>query len=440
MIKTLRAPESAHSRYSASGAHRWGNCPGSIALSEGKEDKGSKYAIEGTAAHALAADCLSNAGLSASDYLGVVVEVEQSGELHRVTVDSDMATHVQTYVDLVRSLAADGDLLVEQTVDYSEALGLPEGEGVGTSDTVVFGPSEIAVVDLKYGRGEEVEAVDNDQLLLYLAGAKPLAEALGGAPDADLRAIISQPRVSSEPSSWSVPTSAMRARLAELRQAVVLAEEARTPEVRRDPERMAKYLTPGEKQCRWCKAKATCPALATAVKQAVSGSPPVTGDAFAQFDPVPLSAADVVPPTSDSEEVVLSHMMHVAPLVESWLSAVRSEVERRLLDGRPVAGFKLVQGRAGSRKWTNEDEVEERLKKFRLKIEEMYDLKLISPTTAEKRSKEGIIGPRQWQALQPMIARAEGGLSVAPESDKRPAVSRAPVADAFAEFDASSLV
>lgn len=44
----------AHAKLSPSSAERWMSCPGSVALNEGKEDRGSSYAAEGTAAHELA--------------------------------------------------------------------------------------------------------------------------------------------------------------------------------------------------------------------------------------------------------------------------------------------------------------------------------------------------------------------------------------------------
>ena len=74
---------------------------------------------------------------------------------------------------------------------------------------------------------------------------------------------------------------------------------------------------------------------------------------------------------------------------------------------------------------------------MRLKVEEMYDLKLISPTTAEKLAKAGTIGPRQWPKLQEIIEQPEGKASVAPVSDKRPALKIAAVEDEFADETAS---
>src|SRR5690606_11631223 len=106
------------------------------------------------------------------------------------------------------------------------------------------------------------------------------------------------------------------------------------------------------------------------------------------------------------ERIATSDNAHIASLmphldmIESWCKAVRRRVESELLAGRPVPGYKLVEGRRGARQWTNQEEAESALKTMRLKVEEMFDLKLISPTTAEKLHKAGKLGPRQWQRLQ----------------------------------------
>jgi hypothetical protein len=68
---------------------------------------------------------------------------------------------------------------------------------------------------------------------------------------------------------------------------------------------------------------------------------------------------------------------------------------------------------------------------MRLKVEEMYDLKLISPTTAEKLAKAKTIGPRQWKTLQEGITRSEGAMHVTPDSDPRLALVLTKVADEF---------
>ena len=110
---------------------------------------------------------------------------------------------------------------------------------------------------------------------------------------------------------------------------------------------------------------------------------------------------------------------------------MRGRAHDELEHGRDVPGYKLVAGKRGARQWTDEAQAEQLLKTFRLKQEEMYDFKLISPTSAEKLAKAGVIGPRQAPKLQALIVQKDGKPHVAPLSDKREALSVRPVADDF---------
>ncbi len=89
--------------------------------------------------------------------------------------------------------------------------------------------------------------------------------------------------------------------------------------------------------------------------------------------------------------------------------------------------MKLVTGKLGNRAWGNETEAEATLKGFRLKREEMYSMKLISPTQAEKLIKKD--NPRRWTKLESLITRAEGKPVVTLESDPRPALVLTPEND-----------
>jgi hypothetical protein len=174
-----------------------------------------------------------------------------------------------------------------------------------------------------------------------------------------------------------------------------------------------KYV-PSEKGCQWCRAKAICPALRTSVMD--------------DFD-------TVVPETADQDD--LARVMANANLIEGWVKAVRAEVERRLLAGEPVTGYKLVQGKRGNRMWVNPDDAEAALKAMRIKHDQMYDYKLASPTTIEKLAKAEEIGPRQWAKIQALITQSEGQPSVAPESDKRPALVTSAAASDFDDVTSS---
>lgn len=405
-----------HARLSPSSAERWMTCPGSVALCDAIQDVGSEYADEGTAAHFLAAACLSS-GLHPSEFLGQSIVVDKAGgtgfdaENGQYEVDVDMAGHVNHYVQAVRAHAKDCQLLA---VEVAVPIGVFTGEegAAGTADAItVTAGGELQVHDLKYGQGVKVSAERNKQLLLYALGANNLYNM---AYEYDrVRVFIHQPRVSPTASEWSCS----------LEDLAVFAEEV----ARASAEVFAgsDLLEPSEDACRWCRAKTQCPALTAVVQEMTS----------LDFDDLakPL-AVEIGGPT-------LGNQMRAVPLVEQWCKAVRAEVERELFAGNPVDGFKVVQGRRGDRAWADKDEAEKLLKDvFRLKVEEMYDLKLISPTSAEKLAKAGTIGPRQWKKVEALVTRADGKPSVAPESDPRPALVLQATVDDFDRVEEEDLL
>ena len=412
----------AHSKFSASAASRWMACPGSMVLEVGTADSSSIYADEGTAAHEVAAMCL-NEKRNAVAYVGRIIQVGKRA----IEVTDDMADHVQTYVDNIRDYAKGSDsLLVEVRVNYAARLAVAKEEGFGTSDVVILHGDEIQVHDLKFGRGEEVDAENNVQMMLYALGALDEYDGLAG-DFSRVRMVIHQPRIKRAPSEWSCSVEDLVKFAATARSAactVANAEAEKDRQVLLDV-----YVRPGEKQCRWCKAKATCPSLRREALDGMTDKQPATPEEFADMTLLPIGDAGM-----HADTAWLAAMMAKADLIEGWLTAVRAEVERRLLSGTPVAGYKVVQGKMGNRSWTSKAEAEETMKGMRLKLDEMYDYSIISPTAAEKLLAKD--SPRRWSKLQALIQRTEGKPSVAPLSDKRPALEMKPVADDFAEVQA----
>lgn len=410
----------AHARLSPSSAHRWMRCPGSLSLEQTYPDTSSEFADEGTAAHELAAIAL-RLDNNASAYLGRVIEVNG----RTFEVDEDMAANVQIYLDNVRQYADGHELMIEQRVEFSDTIGVPDS--FGTSDAVILtnDGEELQVHDLKYGRGVKVDADENEQLMLYALGVLNEFGMVGEFKR--VRMVIHQPRLS-HLSEWDCSVEDLRAFGETARKAADRA--IKIIEVGSEPI----DFTPGEKQCRWCKAKAGCSALRNDVANSVAAT------AVAPASPAEFQTLYVDTPREFDTEEWLSACMSKVDLIDGWCKAVRAEVERRLLAGQSVSGYKVVEGRRGARKWTDEKVAEEVLKSMRVKHEQMYEYSLISPTTAEKLAKSEVIGPRQWPKLKDLIVQTNGKPSVAHVSDKRPALVITATVDEFADETAEGLV
>lgn len=414
----------AHAKFSPSAAHRWLSCPGSMIMEKDIANTSSAHADEGTAAHFLASECLER-DRNATDFLNCFIVIkkgnaewdQEAAETRSgFMVDLEMAEFVQKYVDAVRSQAEGNELLVEQRVNFSSFIDAENA--FGTGDAIIIGQTEIQIHDLKYGRGVKVDAEGNEQLKLYALGALSDFGMFGDFTHA--RLVIHQPRLGHVSESVvTIEDLYDFAHRAKSTVQMIKAIDAGTALFQEKD-----MLNPGEKQCHWCKAKATCPALTKAVIETVAG----------EFDD--LSACDLEAELKQAAEDVPQHenqmlakLYAALPLIESWSKAVAEAVSSKLHSGEQVPGYKLVQGRAGNRAWANAEDAEQVLKGMRLKVEDMYDLKLISPTNAEKLQKAGVIGPRQWSKVQDLIVRPDGKPTVAPESDKRPALDINPLND-----------
>lgn len=441
-----------HAFLSPSGAAAWMRCNAKPYRERDFPDQGNESADEGTAAHFLLDQCLVQ-NVDAEHFTGLRIKTEDGKtEFHTsgaYPVGPDMTREIQKVLDLARCEAEGATIYPEQQLPIDQFTG--EAGATGTADMVIVRGKTIWVRDLKYGRGVQVFAEGNEQLLIYGGAALDEFDVAGECDTLVL--CIDQPRLNHF-DTWTLSVAEARELLEKIKLTAIYILEA--------PEELE--AVPGEKQCRFCKASATCPERTAFTVEAIVGEFVDLGKGFVQVSMIQaekllaqsfgvkpkdveyddLGTFTVKKPSirpaleaaterlTTAEDERLATLMDAADMIEGFAKAVRAEVERRLLKGEFTdARYKLVEGRQGARSWKDEEVAEAELKKMRLKVDQMYDFKLISPTTAEKVLKEA--NPRKWSKLQPLIGRSDGKPSVAPASDKRPALNLA-IAEQFEEL------
>ncbi len=374
----------AHATLSASGAHRWMRCPGSVRMEDGIERPSSVFAAEGTAAHTFAEECLRK-GYSADQLIGEIFEG------HEATLE--MAEYVQEYLDFVRSI--EGNLVIEQRVDFSPwAPG-----GFGTADAIVLNDGTIHVIDLKYGKGVRVEADENYQAMLYGLG---VINDFGALFDIKrLVLTIVQPRLDH--------VSEKEISVEDLLAWGTLVVEAAQATIGDDTQ-----LVPGKTQCRFCAAKDRCPALAETNLKLINNG-------FETYEkPGQRKQLDVLLP--EQIALILNNIDGVA----SWAKSVEAYAQELLENGETVPGYKMVTGRS-FRKWSDEEAASKALVR-KLTKKKAFTEKLISVAQAEK-----ILG-KEHKLIKDYAFKPEGKPTIAHESDKREAISTN-IADGFDVID-----
>jgi hypothetical protein len=163
---TDKTTPEAHARLSPSGAKKWFACPGSLTMEAPFPNKSSTHSDDGTAMHDVAARYLTE-HTRASSYVGQWIKVSNKGEPDRkVQFDDDMADLTQGYVDYVRTLAIGHELYVEQKLEFSKFVGVPDQFGTTDAGIVNYDQGELMVIDLKTGH-RPVDVSENVQLSVY---------------------------------------------------------------------------------------------------------------------------------------------------------------------------------------------------------------------------------------------------------------------------------
>ena len=381
----------AHALLSPSAAHRWINCTAAPRLEANVPDSGSSYAAEGTLAHAYCA-------MKLKEFLGFDIsdEVAEIAELDSQYHTGEMDEYTDTYKTIVlekynaaRANVSDAQLLIETRLDFSNYI----PDAFGTADAIIIADGTMEVIDFKYGKGVRVSAYRNPQMMIYALGAY---DRFNFEYKIDrVRMTIVQPRIDNL-SEFELSVSDLLAWTDEV--LIPKANEAYGENG---------VQVPGD-WCQFCKVKNICRVLTQKCTGAASEHP----------DPKLLSP-----------EELATDVLPLLATVKTWLAGVEDYALQQALSGVQLPGWKIVEGRS-VRKITDQEAAAVALNKAGYKTAEIYKPQELRTIT----ELEKLVGKKQFAAIcSDYIEKPQGKPTLAPESDKRPAID--PVADDFKDIN-----
>lgn len=300
-----------------------------------------------------------------------------SDEMEECT--DDYVSYILETIAKLRETCEDPAVLVEQKLDFSRYV----PEGFGYADCIIVSDGRMYVIDLKYGKGVEVDAEWNSQFLIYALGS---LELLGSIYDiTDVTVVAFQPRKD------NISTFDISVRDLEKWRDEVLVPKAQLA-----------YKGEGEfhsgEHCRFCRARFVCKARADHNLELAT---------YDFKEPEELTPEEIADILERSKEFT------------SWLDDVWEYALLTIQKGDEIPGWKIVEGNT---KRTYSAGAE----------------KIIAPKIIElgfdpwKKSLKGLgemektVGKKNFDAfVKPYLYKPEGKPTLAPLTDKRPAFNSA---------------
>jgi len=367
----------AHSSVGGSTAKRVMNCTASVNHCAKYPNTSSSFAEMGTALHE-AIDLIFQG------------KTKEDRDVIGLTFNNHLITE-ELFDEAISPALAMWDAVNKELggIDYfnEKRVTFPGIEGAyGTVDIVGSAKDRSIVWDWKFGRGVAVTAEENEQLMYYAyAAAHTFPTDQFFDRDKPIELFICQPMVNNgEPfTRWTTSWLQLEAFALELRRAVEISQ---TPEA---TFKMGSW-------CKFCQGKVGCPEYNGAVQT------------LGQM-------------TRDEMQAELAKWLPYADLMIEWGENVKNAAHELLEQGGSLPGYKLVHKRA-TRSWVDEDKAVDFMAKAGLPEDTLFVKKIISPAQAEKVLKAA----KAAAIPDELIDKSSSGTTLAPESDKRPAVAIAP--------------
>lgn len=381
----------AHALLSPSGSHRWMHCTPSARLEESLPESTSPAAEEGTVAHELAEYALE--AYLKGEYVPLLDELPTpkhiaANQYYSPEMDKYVTDYI-CYVCDIYEMVQDAEMHIERKFDLTSYV----PECFGSCDCDIVGEKVLNIVDLKYGKGVQVDAKDNSQLMMYALGVLRTLSPKRQAEIETVRMHIAQVRLGNysifemtarDLTHWGIHVLRPTAEKAFAGQGATVVGS----------------------HCKFCKFKAQCRAQRDAL----------VNDFEECGNPKALTLDEI------------ADLLTKVDMYSDWLSSVKSHALSEALAGKNLKGWKLVEGRS-VRTITDEEKAVEILVGMGYTEEELKNHKLKGIGDLEKK-----IGKKALAvSLCDILVKPKGAPTLAPESDKREELS--PTIDDFDELN-----
>lgn len=380
----------SHALLSASGAHRWLSCTPSAKLEEQFPDSTSTYAEEGTLAHELCEIKVNKAllGMPTKTYNSTLKKIK-GNDLYQTEMDKYTDEYLDYILEKVHSFDSPPTVIVEKKVDFSSYV----PEGFGTADCIILGDGELHIVDFKYGKGVEVSAENNPQMMLYALGAY-LEYSFLFQIEA-VKMTIVQPRIGNiseysmlveELLEWSELIVKPRAQMAWNGEGDYVAGD----------------------HCKFCRAKASCRERARKNLEAENF----------ELKEGPLLSLEEI-----------GEALKKAIDLAKWAEDLKEYALAESLKGNDIPGWKAVEGR-GSRNFTDNDLAIKKLKEAGIAEELLYERKQYTLAQIEK-----MVGTKEFKKIVgDLVVKNPGKPTLVVNTDKREKITnKVTAAEDFAD-------
>ena len=401
-------PPEKHALLSASSSARWLTCTASPRFEESLPEQTSEYAEEGRLAHAFAELKVLKKFTTAITPRTYTTRINKLKKEPHYDPEMDKTTdlYLEHLVEQAMTYDSAPTVTAEVKVDYSEYA----PEGFGTCDCVMIGGDTLSITDYKHGHtdgqghaGVPVSAEGNTQMRLYALGALKRYAPIFGDSIKNVRMTIDQPRLDSY-STDIITVEELRA-----------WGESIKPIAQKAFSGLGEFV-PGD-HCRFCRGKAQCRARAgvnTALEDFKDCIPAgsVTPEEKASMEAAAKDLGAVVPNLLSDEEI--GDLLIRGQQLVQWYKDLEAYATEALLNGKPIAGWKLVAGRS-NRTFTDQDAAIQAVIAAGYDEALVYDRKPKTLTELEK-----LMGKAEFaEKVGGFVVKPLGKPTLAPATDKR---------------------